>query len=85
MDIPYMKYSAKLHLFDLSWICCTTSCSILWNVADLLDSFSICCRLVVSDDLLHNISICRDVVNFLYSLYKEMEFDLYSAITALTS
>jgi len=33
-----------VHLF---WSCCTTSCRILWNVADLLHSCSICCTFVV--------------------------------------
>ena len=33
-----------------------TSCRILWNVADLLNSCSICCRFVVCVDLLYNLS-----------------------------
>jgi len=38
----------NLHLFYLLWICCITSCKILWNVADSLNSCSICCRHVVN-------------------------------------
>jgi len=43
-------------LEDLLWICCTTSCRILWNVADLLNSCSICCRFDVCVDMLYNLS-----------------------------
>ena len=47
-----------------------TSLQFLWNVADLVYSFSIrpSCRFVVDVDLLYNISTCRDVVDLLYRL-----------------
>ena len=49
VTLPWAIY--VLHLFDLfvNLLCnkLTASCRFLWNVADLLYSFSICCRFVV--------------------------------------
>jgi len=44
----------KLHLFDLSWICCTTSCTTNPRQIDRLQQ-------------IHNIPTCRDVVHLLYN------------------
>jgi len=50
-NVPAMP---KLHLFDLLWICCTTSCTTNPRQIDRLQQ-------------IHNISTCRDVVNLLYN------------------
>ena len=46
---------------DFLWICGKTSCKILWNVADLLYNFLICCTFVDDSysDLTKSISRSR--------------------------
>ena len=59
---------SKLHLFDLLWICCTTSCTT--NPRQIHDK-SKCCttnpRQIDRLQQIHSISTCRDVVDLLYN------------------